>query len=458
AKRMKAELDMHYWKREDDSSRRAVRTVDISLGSLLFEETELIPIGTKVEVEVEFPAFEARITASGWINKIKAKKRGGAYHYCVLFEEISKTHSAIINEYIEVIDVNRILDLAVEKNSSDVHVMAGHPPVFRDKGELVALDQPALSPSDLKFMILSMMTDKQRRLFETQHELNFSYIIPGGHRFRVNVHLDRGNVEASIRTIPSEIKPLPELGLPDEVAGFADRKKGLVLITGPMGSGKTTTITSLVDAVNQNRKCMIVGIEDPIEYVHNSKMSFVKQREVGVDTLSFTEGLKNALRQDPNVIFISELKDRETIALAMMAAETGLLVLATMNTSGIVDCVEKLVDLFPSDQHEQARARLASCIEGVSSQFLLPRKDGNGRVVACEVMSMTSTLRKLIREGKMGRNSQFIEAGFTTGIRDLDDSLKALVEQGLIDHEVAKSYARKPESFKLAAATGKIAL
>jgi twitching motility protein PilT len=264
----------------------------------------------------------------------------------------------------------------------------------------------------------------------------------------VNAHYEKGFVEAAMRIIPAEIKSFEELGLPAALNDVIHKSKGMVIVAGPASSGKTTTLAAMVDAINRERKSMVVGIEDPMEYIHPSKESIIKQREVGTDTLSFAEGLRQVLRQDPDVIFVGDLRDRDSVHLAVTAAETGHLVLTAMYSSDAMECINRLVDMFPTDQREQVRNRLAACLEGVMAQMLLPRKDGAGRVAAVEWLAATPTMKKMIREGKHDQVETYVKSGLQMDFQSMDDSLKALVQADQVDAELARSLAKNPNSVK----------
>jgi twitching motility protein PilT len=276
----------------------------------------------------------------------------------------------------------------------------------------------------------------------SRNELDFGYGIPGVGRFRVNVHVSRGSVAASVRALANRIPGLDELGLPETAKAFTRAKRGLVLVTGPTGSGKSTTLAALVDTVNRTRRDHILTIEDPIEYVHNSNMSYVTQREVGSsgDTLSFRNALKYALRQDPDVILIGELRDYETIGIAITSAETGHLVFGTLHTSSAAQTISRIVDVFPTDQQPQVRTQLASTLFGVISQVLLPRKDGTGRVAASELLMANSAVRNNIRTGKVEAIYQTLQTSSAEGMQTMDQSLVKLCREGKIDYETAKPY------------------
>ncbi len=342
---------------------------------------------------------------------------------------------------------NDLLQRMVESKASDLHLIAGLPPAFRIHGELAPVEGvERFTPDALKDFLFAALTTHQQNMFQndpaSRNELDFGYGIPGVGRFRVNVHVSRGSVGASVRALASRIPPLAELGLPDSVREFTQAKRGLVLVTGPTGSGKSTTLAALVDEVNRTRRDHILTIEDPIEYVHNSQRSYVTQREVGGsgDTLSFRNALKYALRQDPDVILIGEMRDYETIGIAITSAETGHLVFGTLHTASAAQTVSRIVDVFPTDQQPQVRTQLASTILGVVSQVLLPKKDGTGRVAACEVMTANAAVRNNVRAGKVEAIYQTLQTASSEGMQTMDQSLIKLCREGKIDYETARPY------------------
>jgi len=342
---------------------------------------------------------------------------------------------------------NELLKRMVEKNASDLHLIAGLPPAFRVHGELVPVDGiERFTPESLKDFIFAALTTHQQNMFQndpaSRNELDFGYGIPGVGRFRVNVHVSRGSIGASVRALANRIPSLEELGLPNGTKDFARAKRGLVLVTGPTGSGKSTSLAALVDLVNKTRHDHILTIEDPIEYVHNSQLSYVTQREVGAsgDTLSFRNALKYALRQDPDVILIGEMRDYETIGIAITSAETGHLVFGTLHTASAAQTVSRVVDVFPTDQQPQVRTQLASTLIGIVSQVLLPKKDGSGRVAACEILWANSAVRNNIRAGKVDSIYQTLQTSSAEGMQTMDQALIKLCREGKIDYEAAKPY------------------
>lgn len=337
------------------------------------------------------------------------------------------------------IDIKDLLQYTVDKEASDLHLTEGLPPTLRIDGMLEPTSYPVLAREDAKKIIYSILNDEQKVRFETELELDFSIYIPEISRFRVNVHMQRSNVEAAFRVIPVKIKTIEELGLPHAIAELARKPNGLVLVTGPTGVGKTTTLAAMVDLINNERRALIVSIEDPIEYIHKHKKSIVKQREVGSDTRSFANALKHALRQDPNVILVGEMRDLETISTAVTAAETGHLVLSTLHTPDAPQTIDRLIDIFPPHQQGQIKVQLSGCLQGVICQQLLPRKEGRGRVPACEIMLGTSAVRSLIREHKTEQLLTAIQTGGKYGMMTMDKAIKNLWREGIIDFEIARS-------------------
>lgn len=345
-------------------------------------------------------------------------------------------------------ELRDLLLLTIQKKASDLHLTEGTPPVLRIDGKLLLSKMPPLTREEMKKMIYSMLSDSQKEKFEKDFELDFSLSLPGLDRFRANVHIQRGSVEAAFRRIPVFIPNIDELGLPSVVTDFARRPNGLVLVTGPTGMGKTTTMAAMIDQINQEKSDLIICIEDPIEYIHYNKKCIIKQREVYNDTRSFSEALKRCLRQDPDIIVVGEMRDLETISTTLTAAETGHLVFATLHTPDAPQTIERIIDVFPPHQQQQVRLQLSDCLQGVVSQLLLPRASGVGRVLATEIMTVTPGVRNLIREQSIEQIPTVIQTGSQYGMRSMDKSLKELYQSGIISYDVALSKAKNPEEFK----------
>lgn len=335
----------------------------------------------------------------------------------------------------------QLLNTGVERNASDVHITVGIPPTYRIDGALISSNERALTPDDTAYLVAQALDESRFKKLNQDGEIDFSYSIPKIGRFRVNAFMQRGSYAMVLRIIPLEIPHMKELGLPNIVNDLAKLPRGLILVTGPTGSGKTTTLASIINKINSERKCHIITLEDPLEYLHKHKKSIVNQREIGPDTKNFANGLRGALREDPDVILVGEMRDLETISIAITAAETGHLVLSTLHTNGAAKTMDRIVDVFPPHQQQQIRVQLASVIEAVISQQLLVKADGKGRVAAHEVMTATPAIRNLIREGKNHQIDTCIQTSAALGMHTMDTSLINLYKSGAITKESAITQA-----------------
>lgn len=348
----------------------------------------------------------------------------------------------LITEKRIYMTIEELLITAKENKASDVHITVGLPPKMRINGILVDMDYPRLLPTDTEAVISAMMSDKRLQQFEELGEIDFSYSITQIGRYRVNVFHQRGSMAASIRLVSTKI-PLPEeLGIPKSVVDLYQRKRGLVLVTGPTGSGKSTTLASIIDKINSTREVHVITLEDPIEYLHNHKKAMVNQREIGLDTHSYSNALRAALREDPDVILVGEMRDLETISTAITAAETGHLVLSTLHTIGAASTIDRIVDVFPPHQQQQIRVQLSMVLESVISQQLIPTADRKSRIAAFEVMHSTPAIKNLIREAKSPQINSTIQTSKKLGMQTMDDAIFDLYMKGDIDKENAVSYAR----------------
>jgi twitching motility protein PilT len=344
-------------------------------------------------------------------------------------------------------DISELLAFSVKNKASDLHLSAGLPPMIRVHGDVRRINLPPLEHKDVHAMIYDIMNDSQRKQFDEHLECDFSFDLPGLARFRVNAfNQDRG-AAAVMRTIPSRVQSLEELHAPRAFADMSLKPRGLVLVTGPTGSGKSTTLAAMVDHVNNNLYGHVLTIEDPIEFVHESRKCVINQREVGPHTLSFSNALRSALREDPDVVLVGELRDLETIRLALTAAETGHLVFGTLHTSSAAKTIDRVVDVFPAAEKEMVRAMLSESLVSVISQCLLKTKDGSGRVAAHEIMMGTPAIRNLIRENKVAQMYSTIQTGSQFGMQTLDQCMLDLVRRNTITAAEARSYAKSPENF-----------
>ncbi len=342
-------------------------------------------------------------------------------------------------------DVNTLLRMMIEMGGSDLHITAGSPPGIRVRGNIEPVEGARmLMPQDTRELLLALLDEEQKQRFAEELELDFAYSIPGLSRFRTNVFRQRNSIGGVFRAIPLKIPTIEELGLPKVCTRLAERPRGLVLVTGPTGSGKSTTLAAMIDHINSTRPVHIMTMEDPIEFVHRNKKAYVNQREIGEDTHSFASALKRVLRQDPDVILVGEMRDLETISAALTAAETGHLVLATLHTTGGPETVDRIIDVFPPYQQQQVRMQLSTSLQGVFSQTLLRGADGKSRVMAMEIMLGVPAISNLIREGKTHQMPTIIQGGSALGMQTLDQHLKILLQAGLVTYEEAIQKSKEP--------------
>jgi twitching motility protein PilT len=346
-------------------------------------------------------------------------------------------------------DFAEILTRMAEERASDVHLTPGYPPAIRVRGKIVGLDEYGPVSSQLtRDTVYSLLNDDQRKRFESHKQLDLAYAVPGVARFRVNCFFQRGSISAAFRRIPHQIPRLDELGLPPVLEEMTRKPRGLVLVTGPTGSGKSTSLAAMLDIINQERDEHILTIEDPIEFLHTHKSCIVNQREIGADAEDFASALKSALREDPDVILVGEMRDLETMSTALTAAETGHLVFATLHTQSTAQTVDRIIDIFPAQQQAQVRMQLSIGLQGIVTQQLLPTVDGTGRVVACEILAPTPAVRNLIREGKTHQIYSAIQTSGSIGMQTMDAHLAQLVRLGRISRQLAEQRASVPEELK----------
>ncbi len=342
-------------------------------------------------------------------------------------------------------DLADILLETVRRDASDLHMTVGAPPMLRIRGALEPIGEEPLSATETREIVYSVLTTDQRQKLETDWQIDFAYTLPGQARFRVNAYFQKGALGAAFRQIPSTIRSLEALGVPEIVNSFCEKPRGLILVTGPTGSGKSTTLAAIIDKINQDRHEHILTIEDPIEFLHTHKSCVVNQRELGSDARSFGEALRVALRQDPDVILVGEMRDLETISTALTASETGHLVFATLHTQDTPQTIDRIVDVFPPHQQQQVRVQLSVALQGIVTQQLVPTADGAGRTVACEVLIPTPAVRNLIREGKTHQIYSVLQTSARDGMQTMDAALATLVKDGTITLAMARSRSSTPD-------------
>jgi len=355
------------------------------------------------------------------------------------------------------LDFADVLIEVMEMGASDLHMTAGSPPMVRKRGQLMPLDYPSLTPQQVREVVYSILTNDQRQRLETDWQIDLAYSIPGRARFRVNAFFQRASLGAAFRLIPQEMPALDDLGMPPVLREFTKKPRGFVLVTGPTGSGKSTTLAAMIDLINATRSEHIMTIEDPIEFLHRHRSCIVNQREIGADAQSFSMALKGALRQDPDVILVGEMRDLDTISTALTAAETGHLVFATLHTQDTAQTVDRIVDVFPPAQQQQVRVQLSVALQGIVTQQLLPTADGQGRTVAAEILIPTPAVRNLIREGKTHQIYSTLQTGGSHGMQTMDSALADLVRRDKITRELAEARSSAPEELRRLMGTVRVA-
>jgi twitching motility protein PilT len=351
-------------------------------------------------------------------------------------------------------DFADILLEVIQAGASDLHLTVGAPPMVRERGKLRPLDYPVMTSQDTREIVYSILNNDQRKKLENEWQIDLSYSVPGKARFRVNAYFQRASIGAVMRTIPQDIPKFESLGLPEVLKDFTRKPRGFVLVTGPTGSGKSTTLASMIDMINEERHEHIMTVEDPIEFLHRHKNCVINQRELGSDAQSFSTALKSALRQDPDVILVGEMRDLETMSTALTAAETGHLVFATLHTQDTAQTVDRIVDSFPPAQQHQVRTQLSIALQGIITQQLIPTTDGRSRVCAAEIMIPTPAVRNLIREGKSHQLYSALQTGGQHGMQTMDASLAELVRRGKLTQKVAESRSSTPEELRRLLGTG----
>jgi len=444
SRRIKTHFDFDF--RVPDSNNTAVftnsRTKDISTSGMQFISPFPLAIGSSMEIRLHLSRTAQPLSIIGKVAYISQWEME-QYVIGVTFTQLEPEAQEALKKQIQSIDIYPLLEQMVKEQASDLHLTANHPPTLRVDRELKNWGNKSLSPDEAKRLIYSVMTSQQISSFEKIKESNFAYSISNLGRWRVNVHFQQGNVESAFRLIKPPDKSIAELGLPHVVEELARCNDGLVVVSGPAGVGKSTTIAAMIELINKEFRKIIITLEDPIEFVHQSKKSLIKQREIGIDTHSFKHGLKHVLRQDPNVIFIGEVRDLETMVTALTAAETGHLVFTTLHTSDAPQTINRILGIFPHDQRQGAALQLSSCLKGVICQKLLPRRDNQGLVPVTEVLIGTPAVKGTIRQMKVEQLASLIQTGAQDQMQSMDNSIFYFYERKLISYETAANWIKE---------------
>lgn len=420
---------------------------DISVNGFAIESKDEIKIGTVIQGELPFPFLESPIK---FIGKVVRSQRSDndKYIYGISFDEIGKTVQEKIGTYVEKIDLDALLASAIRRGATSVHLAVECMPICRVDGKVLHMDVVPILAEDIEKIVFSIISEKQKADLYKDLELDFAYtLLQENRRFRMNVFFDKGHLAIVAKIIGSGIKSFDELGLPPILQSIVNKKNGLVIVSGPVDSGKSTTLASIIESINRKRESVIISIENPIEHIYISKNSLICQRDVGLDTLSFSSAIKSALRQDADIILMGEMRDLDSISQAITASEEGQLVFSTLHTTSTIECINRLIDIFPAEQQMQIRIQLATCLECIICQYLLPRADGKGRVLATEVLMFTPAVRNLIRKARTEQIYSYLESGSEFGMHTMDSSLMDLFRRGLITKDTASAFVIKKEVF-----------
>jgi len=422
---------------------KTVSMGDINEKGVYFESDEPLSLRSELMLSFKLPRSEALISALARVIRVEAAQKEDHFGYGAIFLSISEKDRAEIKKFVNLYDLQALLKITIEKESSDLHLTVGSPPILRVKGDLKELDMAKLTAEDICHQVFSVMTRQQIARFEKDKELDFGLQFDSLHRFRVNLHIQKGFMEAVFRLVTTRTFSFETLRIPDVVKELALSKDGLILIAGPTGSGKSTTIAAMVDLINHQRKAVIITLERPIEYVHERVQSIIKQREVGVDTKSFSVALQTSLRQDPNVIIVGEIDEMETAKTALVAAEAGYLVIASLHAPNTLHGIDRFVGLFPIESRKQALAQIANCTRGMITQMLIPALDGRERVLATEVVISNEALKRVIRSDELIQIPNIIQTGRSYKMHSMADSIKKYIDAGLIDPKILDAVQTK---------------
>jgi len=416
---------------------------DISSGGIYFESEEPLNLLSEFKCKFTIPETSVLINATIKLLRIEVLENKKLFGVGTFFTEISENDRETIKKLVDRYDVSRILKIAIDKKASDLHLIANQPVALRINGQLEFLGNDILSPEVIYKMVFSLMSKQQIKTFEANKEMDLGMQFDEENRFRINVHQQKGFVEAALRLVNSRMPTFQQLNLPDVVQNFARQKDGLVLVTGPTGSGKSTTIAAMVNLINHERKAVLITLERPIEYVHVDDKCVIKQREIGIDTASFSIALKSSLRQDPNIIVIGELDDAETVKTALIAAEAGYLVIASFHAPDTIQAIDRLANILGAENRKQTLSQLSHCLRGIVTQMLIPRSGKSERILATEILVATDAVKRIVRKDELFQLTNTMQMGSSFGMRIFADSLKMFFEQGIISAETFEWYSHE---------------
>ncbi len=442
SRRVRLKFPIRFRSPHDPEVMLAGMAQNISALGMMFLTPERLDVSTPLKIYLDYlPGDRRERRLNGVVTRTEIDEYTGDYLIGVTFVDLDENSRAQIGQALQQTDIMGLLRVTAKKGASDLHLSTNHPPIVRVAGHLYPLRKASLGGPDLRDMVYTLLEDRQRQVFERDLELNFSLSVTPTLRFRVNVHMQRGNVEATFRRIEPAVRSFAELHLPDATRRFAEFHDGLVLITGPTGAGKTTTMAAMVEHINASRAAMVITLENPIEYVYGYQHSIIKQREIGTDTHSYPIALREAMRQDPDVIVIGEIRDEETMKAALDAAETGHLVLATFPATNCVQSILRTYHFFPRDRQQEIQLQLANCLRGILSLRLLPRADTTGVIPATEVLTCTDAVANMIRSGSIEQIPSAIQTGARYGMHTLSHSLEKLWNAGTVSRDAVLEHS-----------------
>jgi twitching motility protein PilT len=416
---------------------------NINSTGVYFELANSLPLDSEIKLEFRIPKATEIIRTTVRVVRLETVEEGAKYGIGAMFTDITVRDEEDINSLIDRSDITRLLETAIKRGASDLHLLVGQPPVLRIHGELETLNMPKLESPDIPSLVFTLMSRQQIRTFEREKELDFGIQFDLTSRFRINLHQQRGFTEATLRLINAKISSFEDLNLPEVIKELSMLKEGLILISGPAGSGKSTTMAAMVEYINQQRKTVIITLERPIEYVHINNKSIIKQREIGIDTHSFSVALKSSLRQDPNIIVVGELDDAETIKTAITASEAGYLVIASFHAPNTIQAIDRLASVFPVENRKQILFQLANCLKGIISQLLIPRKDKRGRILAAEIVVVNDAVKRIIRNDDLVQIPNIIQTSLALKMQSMEGCIKKYYEQEIIDGEELNFYTQQ---------------